>query len=63
VAAGARFADMLAWAEQPVLYRKMTFGKHRGELITALPRDYCDWLLRQPDMDEDIKYSVRESLK
>jgi exodeoxyribonuclease X len=59
----AKFSDMQAWAEQPTLYRKISFGKHCGQLIADLPRDYCDWVLKQPDMDEDVKYSIREARK
>ncbi len=30
---------------------KMTFGKHKGELIKNVPYDYVKWLLKQPDLD------------
>lgn len=29
----------------------MPFGKHKGDLISAIPTDYKEWLLRQPDVD------------
>lgn len=29
----------------------MPFGKHKGELIAQVPRDYKVWLLKQPDVD------------
>lgn len=29
----------------------LTFGKHKGTAIRDVPRDYCDWLVRQSDLD------------
>jgi exodeoxyribonuclease X len=29
----------------------MPFGKHKGTAVKDLPRDYVDWLVRQPAMD------------
>jgi exodeoxyribonuclease X len=40
----------------------ISFGKHKGLRISALPRDYKQWILRQPDMDEYLKKAVRETL-
>ena len=31
--------------------KKITFGKHKGELIDELPDSYISWLLKQPDLD------------
>lgn len=31
--------------------KRMTFGKHKGELIDELPDSYIEWLLKQPDLD------------
>ena len=30
---------------------RLAFGKHKGELLTAIPSQYRDWLLRQSDVD------------
>lgn len=38
---------------------KMTFGKHRGELIKNVPRDYKQWLLKQPDVDPYLAKALR----
>lgn len=37
----------------------MAFGKHKGMRIADLPRDYRDWLLRQPDLDPYMKQALR----
>lgn len=40
----------------------ISFGKHRGMKITALPRDYRQWILRQPDIDPYLLKAVRSSM-
>lgn len=37
----------------------MPFGKHKGVPIQDLPDDYCDWLLRQPEMDPYLLQAIR----
>lgn len=38
----------------------MPFGKHKGTAIADLPADYCDWLLKQTDMDPYVLVAVRQ---
>ncbi len=38
----------------------MPFGKHKGTAIADLPADYCDWLLKQTDMDPYVLTAVRK---
>lgn len=33
----------------------MTFGKHKGMAVVDVPRDYKQWMLRQPDCDPYIR--------
>lgn len=40
----------------------MPFGKHKGTAIADLPADYCDWLLKQTDMDPYVLVSVRQRM-
>lgn len=40
--------DISEWARVPTT---MQFGKHKGELISEIPKSYKEWLLRQPDVD------------
>ena len=43
-------------SEQARIPKKMTWGKHDGTAIEALPRDYKNWLLRQEWLDEKWPY-------
>jgi exodeoxyribonuclease X len=55
-------------SEEARVPKFITFGKHKpapGEPpkpFSDVPRDYRDWILRQPDMDEYVKIAVRRSL-
>ena len=37
----------------------MMFGKHRGTPLADLPGGYVGWLLGLPDLDEDLRVSLR----
>ncbi|MGE0745257.1 MAG: 3'-5' exonuclease [Rhodospirillales bacterium] len=37
----------------------MTFGKHKGLPIEEVPRDYKQWLMRQPDVDPYLMKALR----
>lgn len=49
---------MMKWTEEPVLLRRIQFGKHVGKEFKDIPRDYLSWLVGQPDLDEDLKYTL-----
>ena len=49
-------------AAQPKMIHRMTFGKHKGLLISQVPADYRAWLLGQENLDKDLKYTL-ERLK
>ena len=49
-------------AAQPKLIHRMTFGKHKGLLISQIPADYRNWLLGQENLDKDLRYTL-ERLK
>ena len=59
----ATFAELVAWSAEPALLPRVTFGKHKGAAWGAVPPDYLDWLLRQADMNEDVKFTARKALK
>ena len=48
---------MVEISKNPVLIRVMPFGKHKGQKMDKVPRDYLEWLLTT-DLDEDLKYTV-----
>lgn len=54
--------ELHAMTSRPVLLRRITFGKYRGQLWSEVPKDYCAWLLRQTDLDEDTVYTARARL-
>ncbi len=37
----------------------MAFGKHKGTKIKDVPRDYKQWLLRQPDIDQYLAEALK----
>jgi exodeoxyribonuclease X len=37
------------WAAEPIIYERMPFGKHKGELMTDVPRSYWKWALENMD--------------
>ncbi len=51
-----RLWDASERARVPVV---MPFGKHKGTAIADLPDDYCDWLLKQNDMDPYLLVALR----
>lgn len=40
----------------------MPFGKHKGVPIKDVPRDYREWVLRQPDIDPYVLKAARQSM-
>lgn len=43
---------------RPVMLTTIPFGKHRGQRWSTVPRDYLAWLLRQPDLDRDVRHTA-----
>lgn len=55
--------DLVRLTSTPVLLTKVTFGKHKGMLWKDVPRDYCQWIVRQADMDEDTRHTAAYYLR
>lgn len=55
----ATVSDLIEWSSQPAILPRVQFGKHRGMKWTDVPVDYLSWILRQADMDEDVKHTAR----
>lgn len=45
------------------LETKITFGKHRGMKLGALPLSYVEWICKQTDMDPDLKAALAVRLQ
>lgn len=55
--------DLLAYAERPLLERRLRFGKHRGERFEDVPTDYLQWMLRTDNWGPDVAHTVRHHLR
>lgn len=51
-------AELMHITREPMLLRKVWFGKHRDELWKDLPRSYLRWVLTQ-DFDRDVRHTAR----
>ena len=62
--------QIVDWANSPIIYERMPFGKHKGELMTSIPRSYWEWGMRKTDwfnedadnFDPDFAASVHKAL-
>lgn len=50
--------DLWLFSEMARIPTKMTFGKHKGELIKDIPYSYKTWLLRQEDVDPYLRAAL-----
>jgi exodeoxyribonuclease X len=58
------------WASSPIIYERMPFGKHRGELMKDIPKSYWQWAARSTDwfneeadnFDPDLAASIEAVL-
>ncbi|WP_422366375.1 exonuclease domain-containing protein [Pelagibius sp.] len=57
----ATLQDMVRWTQEPSYLTKLTFGKHRGQKYSDVPRDYLQWLSRQ-DMDPGVIAAAKREL-
>jgi DNA polymerase III epsilon subunit-like protein len=54
-------AKMIELSSNPVLYRRMPFGKHKGLKMEEVPVDYLQWLAGT-DLEEDLRYTIERLL-
>lgn len=59
----ASIKELVEWSSLPALLPKIMFGKHRGAKWSEVPADYLTWILKQADMDPDIKYNADLEMK
>ncbi len=58
------------WAAEPIIYDRMPFGKHKGELMTEVPKSYWKWATQNMDslnesadnFDPDLAASIHRAL-
>jgi exodeoxyribonuclease X len=55
--------ELLELSNTPAILHRCRFGKYRGQLWSEVPRDYCQWLIRQHgggnSFDEDVVATAR----
>ena len=60
---GATGKDMVAWTKEPKLLPKCTIGKFRGVAWPDVEGGFLSWMLKQVDMDADLKWNAGRELK
>lgn len=61
--AGATGAQMMAWTHEPKLLPRCTIGKFRGKPWPEVEGGFLGWMLRQPDMDADLKWNAEREIE
>lgn len=59
------------WASGPIIYERMPFGKHKGELMTSIPLSYWQWGMKNTDwfnedadnFDPDLMASIHKAME
>jgi DNA polymerase III epsilon subunit-like protein len=54
-------SKMIEVSKNPVFYRRMPFGKHKGLKMEEVPVDYLQWLVGT-DLEEDLRYTIEQYL-
>jgi DNA polymerase III epsilon subunit-like protein len=55
---GVTLAELLTRSAEPLFIHKMGFGKHRGQSIHSVPKDYLKWLRGTDNLDPDLAYTI-----
>lgn len=58
-AASTDMPALVLRAQEPTMVNKMPFGKHRGQAVVSLPKNYRDWLVQQ-DIDKDLRFTLEK---
>lgn len=61
--AGATGKDMVAWTKEPKILPKCTIGKFRGKPWSEVEDGFLGWMLKQVDMDADLKWNAAREIK
>jgi exodeoxyribonuclease X len=55
--------QLVAWSKGPALLPRFTFGKHAMKPIAEVDTGYLEWILKQQDMDEDVRFTADHQLE
>lgn len=53
---------MVTWTSQPALLPRMPIGKQRGAPWAEIDEGFLRWMLRQDDMEADLKWNAQHEL-
>lgn len=60
--AGATGKDMVTWTKEPRLLPRCPLGKFRGQPWSEVEAGFLGWMLRQPTMEEDLKWNAQREI-
>lgn len=60
---GATGKEMVQWSKEPKLLPKCPIGKFRGMPWSDVDDGFLGWMLKQSDMDADLKWNADRELK
>lgn len=60
--AGATGKDMVQWTKEPRLLPTCPLGKFRGVPWSEVEAGFLGWMLRQPTMEEDLKWNAQREI-
>ena len=60
--AGATGKDLVAWTKEPRLLPRCPLGKFRGQPWSEVEAGFLGWMLRQPTMEEDLKWNAQREI-
>lgn len=60
--AGAAGKDMVAWTKEPRLLPRCPLGKFRGQPWSEVEAGFLGWMLRQPTMEDDLKWNAQREI-
>ncbi|MHB2009491.1 MAG: putative quorum-sensing-regulated virulence factor, partial [Acidobacteriaceae bacterium] len=58
----ALWNDLWKLSEAARIPDTMYFGKYKGTSIEEIPLDYCQWMLKQPDIDPYLRTAMERRL-
>lgn len=62
LAAGTTGREMIAWTREPKLLPTCPIGKFRGKPWREVEGGFLGWMLRQPDMDPELKWNAEREI-
>ena len=63
LAEGVTLGNLVQWTSEPALLPACPIGKFRGMPWSKVESGFLEWMLRTPDMDEDLKWNARRELE